>query len=56
MLYYTKLYENLYRQSIYEHVSGGDPLAIPNLTHDQLVRFHQNHYNAHNAKFFTYGK
>jgi Zn-dependent M16 (insulinase) family peptidase len=36
-------------------VSGGDPPSIVDLTHDQLVRFHKDHYNPSNALFYTYG-
>lgn len=35
--------------------SGGDPLAIPSLTVEKLRSFHDKHYNASNAKFYTYG-
>jgi Zn-dependent M16 (insulinase) family peptidase len=39
----------------YEHVSGGDPQDIPNLTWEQLRRFHAVHYHPSNAYFYTYG-
>jgi Zn-dependent M16 (insulinase) family peptidase len=39
----------------YEHVSGGDPEDIPNLTWDQLRQFHATHYHPSNAYFYTYG-
>ena len=39
----------------YEHVSGGDPRDIPNLTWDMLKRFHAVNYHPSNAFFFTYG-
>jgi Zn-dependent M16 (insulinase) family peptidase len=35
--------------------SGGDPEAIPNLTHAELVRFHQEHYHPSRAVVVTYG-
>jgi Zn-dependent M16 (insulinase) family peptidase len=35
--------------------SGGDPQKITDLTYEQLKRFHAEHYNASNAKLFTYG-
>ena len=35
--------------------SGGDPQKMTELTHDQLQRFHSNHYHPSNAKIFTYG-
>ncbi|MDQ6877145.1 MAG: insulinase family protein [Candidatus Dormibacteraeota bacterium] len=39
----------------YEHVSGGDPEHIPDLTWEQLRRFHAVHYHPSNAYFYTYG-
>ncbi|XP_047610451.1 presequence protease, mitochondrial isoform X1 [Phacochoerus africanus] len=39
----------------YAVVSGGDPLCIPDLTWEQLRRFHATHYHPSNARFFTYG-
>jgi presequence protease len=39
----------------YAHEPGGDPEDIPNLTWEQLRRFHATHYHPSNAHFFTYG-
>ncbi|XP_053507723.1 presequence protease, mitochondrial isoform X1 [Ictalurus furcatus] len=39
----------------YSVVSGGEPLAIPDLTWEQLKYFHATHYHPSNARFFTYG-
>jgi presequence protease len=39
----------------YEHISGGDPEHIPDLTWVQLRRFHAVHYHPSNAYFYTYG-
>jgi Zn-dependent M16 (insulinase) family peptidase len=39
----------------YEHVSGGDPQEIANLTWEQLRDFHARHYHPSNARFYTYG-
>src|ERR1700730_4597273 len=39
----------------YEHISGGDPEHIPDLTWDQLRQFHAVHYHPSNAYFYTYG-
>ena len=46
---------NLLPSHTYRSVSGGDPLAIPSLSHDQLVQFHKTHYHPSNAIFYTYG-
>jgi Zn-dependent M16 (insulinase) family peptidase len=45
----------LYPDTTYRFNSGGDPLVIPHLTHDQLKQFHQRHYHPSNAFFYTYG-
>jgi len=39
----------------YRHNSGGDPQAIPSLSHGDLVAFHERHYTAANACLTTYG-
>ena len=39
----------------YEHISGGDPEHIPELTWEQLRKFHAVHYHPSNAYFYTYG-
>ncbi|HEY2598653.1 MAG TPA: insulinase family protein [Candidatus Dormibacteraeota bacterium] len=39
----------------YSYVSGGDPEVIPDLTYEQLRRFHAHHYHPSNAYFYTYG-
>lgn len=45
----------LYPDTTYSNNSGGDPITIPNLTYDQLKRFHEVHYHPSNAFFYTYG-
>src|SRR5271167_417700 len=37
------------------HNSGGDPQKITDLTYEQLIQFHAEHYHPSNAKVFTYG-
>lgn len=39
----------------YGHCSGGEPLAIPDLSHEELVAFHRKYYHPSNARFFSYG-
>ncbi len=46
---------SLFKGLTYEHVSGGDPEDIPNLTWAQLRAFHSTHYHPSNAYFYTYG-
>jgi presequence protease len=47
--------KTLFKGLPYEHVSGGDPRDIPNLTWETLRRFHARYYHPSNARFFTYG-
>lgn len=49
------LHSSLFPDTIYAHNSGGDPLAIPDLTHEDLLAFHRRHYQPANAVFMTYG-
>ena len=51
----TNLGRTLFPGLTYEHVSGGDPEHIPDLTWEQLRRFHAAHYHPSNAYFYTYG-
>lgn len=39
----------------YGFVSGGDPVDIPNLTHQDLVHFHKKYYHPSNSRIFSYG-
>jgi Zn-dependent M16 (insulinase) family peptidase len=43
------LAERLFPTTTYHWNSGGDPEAIPDLTHEQLVAFHRHHYHPSNA-------
>ncbi|KAM8839125.1 presequence protease, mitochondrial [Synchiropus picturatus] len=54
-LYAQHLQNKLHPDHTYSVVSGGEPLAIPDLTWEQLQRFHATHYHPSNARFFTYG-
>ncbi|KAM9323323.1 presequence protease, mitochondrial [Pholidichthys leucotaenia] len=54
-LYAQHLQNKLFPDHTYSVVSGGEPLAIPNLTWKQLKQFHATHYHPSNARFFTYG-
>ncbi|KAG8013806.1 Presequence protease, partial [Nibea albiflora] len=54
-VYAQHLQNKLHPDHTYSVVSGGEPLAIPDLTWDQLRQFHATHYHPSNARFFTYG-
>lgn len=41
--------------STYAHESGGDPKNIPDLSYEQFVEFHANHYHPCNSTIFLYG-
>jgi len=47
--------KHLFEETTYHHNSGGDPEKIIDLTHADLVAFHQRHYHPSNATFFTFG-
>lgn len=49
------LCEHLYPSTTYHYNSGGDPEVIPDLSYDELINFHKNHYHPTNAIFMTYG-
>lgn len=51
----TALQRELLKGTIYEHVSGGDPRHIPELTYDELRSFHATHYHPSNCCFYSYG-
>lgn len=46
---------NLLPDHTYGHVSGGWPLAIVNLTWEELVEYHKKHYHPSNARIYSYG-
>lgn len=46
---------SLMPNSIYEKDSGGDPLVIPEITHEELVAFHEKWYRPDNCLVFLYG-
>uniref|UniRef100_A0A674BUB9 Presequence protease, mitochondrial n=1 Tax=Salmo trutta TaxID=8032 RepID=A0A674BUB9_SALTR len=54
-VYAQYLQNKLYPDHTYGVVSGGEPLAIPDLSWEQLKHFHATHYHPSNARFFTYG-
>lgn len=50
-----KFFNQILPDHTYGYVSGGEPLDIPQLTHEDLVNFHAKYYHPSNAKFFSYG-
>ncbi|MGS0740902.1 insulinase family protein [Glaciimonas sp. GG7] len=47
--------QQLFNNTTYSVESGGDPLAIPDLTHAALKEFHAKHYHPSQAVFMTAG-
>ncbi|KAF9410818.1 Mitochondrial presequence protease [Podila epigama] len=54
-LFWSKQQQYMFPGTTYANNSGGDPANITDLTHEELVHFHQTHYHPSNAKFYTYG-
>ncbi|OLL24897.1 Mitochondrial presequence protease [Neolecta irregularis DAH-3] len=54
-LFYVDFQKNMYRNTIYENDSGGDPKYITTLTWKNLVDFHKRYYHPSNSKVLTYG-
>lgn len=53
--YLHQLNRHLLHGSPYQYNSGGEPSAIPDLTHASLKEFHARFYHPSNATFFLYG-
>jgi Zn-dependent M16 (insulinase) family peptidase len=45
----------LFPDNQYGNSSGGDPIAIPQLTHEQFKAFHQKYYHPANSYIYLYG-
>ncbi|CAG9794133.1 unnamed protein product [Diatraea saccharalis] len=54
-LFGQKFINAILPKGTYGYVSGGDPLHIPELTHQHLRNFHKTYYHPSNAKMFSYG-
>ena len=50
-----KLLRETFPQNCYGYQSGGDPEAIPNLTQENFVAFHQKFYHPSNSYIYLYG-
>jgi len=53
-LYHTVAH-HLFPTTTYHYNSGGDPADIPDLTHNELVAFHQSHYHPANSVIMSFG-
>ena len=54
-IFYLAQQNNLFPDHTYACESGGEPLAIPSLTHENLLKFHKSHYHPANSWCITYG-
>lgn len=46
---------SLFPDTTYSNESGGDPENIPDLTYEQFLDFHRNHYHPSNSYIYLYG-
>lgn len=54
-LIFHHIFSALMPNSTYAHESGGDPKNIVDLSYQQFVDFHNQHYHPSNGAFFLYG-
>lgn len=54
-LFGQKFINAILPKGTYGYVSGGDPLHIPELTHEYLKNFHKTYYHPSNARIYSYG-
>lgn len=54
-IFMEKMQNNLLKGTVYGVDSGGNPEVIPDLTHEELVQFHNENYHPSNSSIFTYG-
>ena len=45
--------QQLHPGTTYQHMSGGDPSAITDLTYQGLKDFHSEYYHPSNARFYS---
>lgn len=54
-LFGQKFINTVLPKGTYGYVSGGDPLCIPELSHEHLKNFHSKYYHPSNARIYSYG-
>lgn len=54
-IFMEKMQNNLLKGTVYGVDSGGDPEVIPDLSHEDLIKFHKKNYHPSNSAIFTYG-
>ncbi len=51
----SAIFRSVFGKTTYGFESGGDPVAIPDLTYNDFLAFHQKYYHPSNAYFYLYG-
>ncbi len=54
-IFWKRLQQTIFPDTIYSLDSGGDPKAIPDLTYEQFKRFHETYYQPANALIWFWG-
>lgn len=54
-LAYYKIMGELYPDTLYNNISGGDPKVIPELTYEEFKDFHSKYYHPSNSYIYFYG-
>ncbi len=52
---YRTIQRSMYPESTYANDSGGDPVAIPDLTQEMFQKFHDRYYHPSNSMVYLYG-
>ncbi|WP_201586572.1 insulinase family protein [Psychrobacter jeotgali] len=52
---YHAVAHHLFPTTTYHYNSGGDPADIPDLSHHELLEFHQSHYHPANSVIMSFG-
>ena len=55
-IFFRRLIGAVCPTNTYRFNSGGEPLDIPSLTYEELLKFHADHYNPANSQIITYGE
>lgn len=57
--FYSKFYDTIsefFTLGSYSYISGGNPIDVVDLTHEELVSYHTKHYHPSNSYTILYGK
>ncbi len=57
--FYSKFYDSIsefFEKGSYSYISGGNPIDVVDLTHEELVSYHTKHYHPTNSYTILYGK